>query len=88
MNRNHTEIYKNLAAFTLFILFIAVILFIIRGAVSTWTYAAMVITVGILIAVFAYRTMISCARFKNNGANERDVKRKYTNLGVKIIPPS
>lgn len=74
MSRNHTEIYKNLAALTLFILFMAVILFIIRGAVSTLAYAAMVITVGVLIAVFAYRTMIWCARLKNDGENERAVK--------------
>ena len=72
MSRNHKKIYINLAALTLFIIFMAVIMLTIRSAVPTWAYAVMVITIGVLIAVFAYRTIVWCARLKDSAENGED----------------
>lgn len=64
MSKQNKKLYKNVAALAGFVLFLAVILFIIRGALPLWAFATMTAVVTILCAIFAYRTIKFCAALK------------------------
>lgn len=65
MSENNKKIYQNVAALVLFIIFMAIITFVMRRALPTWAYTAMMIMGIVLCVVFSYRTIIYCAKLKS-----------------------
>lgn len=64
MSEYNKKIYMNVAALIGFVIFLAVDILLIRGAVPMWAFVATLIMAVVLIAVFSYRTMVWCAKLK------------------------
>lgn len=64
MSELNKKLYKNVAALILFVIFLAVIIVIVRGALPLWAFVGMVAIAVILCGVFAYRTIQYCAELK------------------------
>ena len=64
MNKINKKLYQSVAALAGFVLYLAIIIFMVRGALPLWAFVAMVAMGIIACAAFAYRTVVYCRALK------------------------
>lgn len=64
MTNASIKLFQSAAVLAGLVLCLGIHLFIFRGAMPVWGFCLTTATLAILCAVFAYRTVICCARLK------------------------